>query len=349
MAKGADSARRIIVFALDGAFSLDVLGSLEIFQVAARLQLMRRHKLRADPTDAHRFEGYTLPYDVELVGPRKGRIDTASGPLLFATRALSRVTDPVDTLIVAGGSVRQMMAVMAKQPALADELRRLAANARRVASVCTGSFLLASAGLLDGRRATTHWAACALLQKRYPRLKVESDPIYTQDGKFYTSAGATTGMDLSLALVREDHGRELAHEVARWLVLYMQRPAGQAQLSVQLRAQEAERQPLRDLQVYIAEHPHADLSVESLAARVGMSVRNFARAFRREVWMTPAAYVEAVRVEAARRKLELGSASVEEIAALVGFGSVETLRRAFARQVGMSPSAYRNRLFAAAQ
>jgi transcriptional regulator GlxA family with amidase domain len=222
------------------------------------------------------------------------------------------------------------------------ELQRVAASARRLASVCTGSFLLAQAGLLDGKRATTHWAALDFLERLYPQVHVERDPIFTRDGNVYTSAGASTGMDLALALVRDDHGAKLAHEIARWLVLYMQRPAGDAQHSLPLRAQKSESTPIRDLKAWILEHPRADLSVPALAARAGMSVRNFARAFRREVAMTPANYVEAVRVEAARRKLEIGSGSLDEIAVEVGFGAVETLRRAFVRQTGKSPSACRS-------
>jgi transcriptional regulator GlxA family with amidase domain len=341
----ASRARRVVVLMLPGAFSLDVLGAFEIFELAARLLAMRELGASIDPSDAAMFEQEALAYDVELAGVQAGPVETASGARLVATRSLASVRAPIDTFIVAGGTVRLMMQA-ASDPVLVGELRRVAKLAKRVASVCTGAFLLAAAGLLDEKRATTHWAACDALQQGFPRVHVERYPVYAQDGHIYTSAGASTGVDLSLALVREDHGRALALEVARWLVLYVQRPAGQSQLSIPLRTQEAESDPLRDVQTFVREHPDADLSVVALAARAGMSVRNFARAFRREVAMTPAAYVQAVRVEVARRKLELGRASVEEVARDVGFGSVATLRRAFARQVGQPPAAYREHLTA---
>jgi transcriptional regulator GlxA family with amidase domain len=268
-------------------------------------------------------------------------VPTASGTPLYAERALADLQRPLDTLVVAGGSVQRMMQAMHADPRHMPEFRRVAELARRVVSVCTGSFLLAQTGLLDGKRATTHWAALEFLERLYPRVQVERDPIYTRDGHVYTSAGASTGIDLALSLVREDHGAELAQEIARWLVLYVQRPAGQAQISLPLRTQDADRLPFDDLKAWILENPGADLSVPALAARAGMSVRNFARAFRREVSMTPAAYVESARIEAARRKIEIGSDSLDEIAGQVGFGGAGTLRRAFRRQTGMPPSSWR--------
>ena len=334
------AGKRVLIFALPGAFSLDVLGALEIFHGAA-LMVGARHV--QDPA----FGSPSLAreakqaYCVELVSVRAGQFETLSGTLLHATAALSDVRGPVDTLIVAGGDIHRMLRVWSEQPALKTQLRRIARRARRVASVCTGAFVLAAAGLLEGKRATTHWAACDLLQSLHPNVRVEREPIYTQDGNTYTSAGASTGVDLSLALVREDHGAELAHELARWLVLYVERPAAQPQLSASLRAQAADCKPLRELQPWIAEHLASDLSVPALAAHVGMSPRNFARAFKRELNVTPAAYVEASRVEAARRKLQLGASSMAEIASDVGFGSIDSMRRAFARQTGDLPSAHR--------
>jgi transcriptional regulator GlxA family with amidase domain len=220
-------------------------------------------------------------------------------------------------------------------------IRRTALRARRVTSVCSGAFLLGEAGLLDGRRATTHWAVCDALQRRYPRARVERDPIFVRDGKVSTSAGVTAGMDLALELVEEDGGRDLALSVARWLVMFLRRPGGQSQFSVQLSAQVAERRGLRDLQGFIADHLDDDLSVPALAQRARMSSRNFARAFRREIGVTPAAYVEAQRVEGARRLLETADRSVTEIAAACGFGRVETMHRAFRRAVRVSPAQYR--------
>ena len=222
-------------------------------------------------------------------------------------------------------------------------MARPTTRSRRVASVCTGAFLLARAGLLDGRRATTHWASCADLAARYPAVKVEADPIFVRDGDVATSAGVTAGMDLALALVEEDLGRDVALEAARHLVVFLQRPGGQAQFSAQLAAQTADRAPLRQLQAWIPDHLDEDLSVPALARRACMSDRNFARAFRRETGRTPGAYVEAARVERARIALETGDLPVEAIARQVGFGTVETLRRAFRRQVGVSPIEYRTR------
>lgn len=222
-------------------------------------------------------------------------------------------------------------------------LRRTAPGCRRVASVCSGAFLLAKAGLLDGRRVTTHWASCDALQRRYPAITVDPDPIFVRDGNVWTSAGVTAGIDLALALVEDDLGPETALEVARWLVLFVQRPGGQAQFSAQLGGQLAERDALRDLQRWIADNLAGDLTVPALAERVGMSPRNFARVFQREVGATPAAYVEGVRLERARLALESTPATVEEIARHCGFGTVETLRRTFARRLGVSPSEYRAR------
>lgn len=332
--------KRVLIFALPGAFSLDVLGALEIFHGAALMVGARNVQDPAFGSPSLAREAQHA-YQVELVGARAGQFETLSGALLHATAALSDVHGPVDTLIVAGGDVARMLRVWSEQPELKTQLRRIARRARRVASVCTGSFVLAAAGLLDGKRATTHWAACDLLQSLHPNVRVEREPIYTQDGNIYTSAGASTGVDLSLALVREDHGGELAHELARWLVLYVERPAAQPQWSASLRAQAADRKPLRELLPWIAEHLAGDLSVPALAARVAMSPRNFARAFKRELNATPAAYVEAVRVEAARRKLQLGASTLVEIAADVGFGSVDSMRRAFVSQTGEPPSAQR--------
>ena len=337
------SSRRVLVLALPGAFSLDVVGTFEIFQAATRMVALRElGEPRFDVSDPARLVGAAPAYAVELIGAEQGQIETLSGIALFATRGLASVRGPVDTLVIAGGDIQRMLAALNERPKLRETLCRIAKRARRVVSVCTGSFVLAALGLLEGKRATTHWAACDLLQKLYPNVRVEHEPIYTQDAGVYTSAGATTGMDLSLALIREDHGGDLAKEIARWLVLYVERNAGQPQLSASLRAQAPDRDVLRELLPWIAENVKADLSVSVLAQRVGMSVRNFARAFKRELSMTPAAYVESVRVEAARRKLEMGTASMAEVASEVGFGSIDTLRRAFVRQTGRTPRAKRS-------
>jgi transcriptional regulator GlxA family with amidase domain len=220
---------------------------------------------------------------------------------------------------------------------------QLRAVSRRVASVCTGAFVLAAMGLLDGKRATTHWAACKELGRRYPRLAVDADPIFVRDGRIYTSAGVTAGIDLALALVEADLGRDIALTIARWLVLYLRRPGNQRQFSVQLQGQVAERDALRRIQAYARDHLDADLSVERLAERSGMSPRHFARCFKTEVGMTPARYVSQLRTEAARRLLEEGKRPIEQIARDCGFNTPETLRRTFARELKTPPREYRRR------
>jgi transcriptional regulator GlxA family with amidase domain len=264
----------------------------------------------------------------------------SSGLEVVARTSLARVRGPIDTLIVAGGIGSRRLVQDARFIAA---IRRLAARSRRVASVCTGALLLAEAGLLDGRRATTHWGFCEALAERYPRVQVDPDPIFVRDGDVYTSAGVTAGMDLALALVEDDLGREIALTVARWLVLFVKRPGGQSQFSAQLEGQLAERRPLRELQSFVAENPGADLSVEALAARAGMSPRHFARVFTAEVGVTPARFVERTRVEAARRRLEETDDGVEAIATAIGFGTAETMRRAFLRGIQVAPGAYRSR------
>jgi transcriptional regulator GlxA family with amidase domain len=307
--------------------ALDVTGPLEVFALANRLS-----------------RGPAPRYELSVLAPEAGAVSTSSGLSLLAGRGIREATGPVDTLLVAGG---QGTRAAMRDARLVSWIRRTAPRARRVASVCSGAFLLGEAGLLDGRRATTHWAVCEALQRRYPTARVEADPIFVRDGKVSTSAGVTAGMDLALELVEEDGGRDLALAVARWLVMFLRRPGGQSQFSVQLRAQVAERRGLRDLQVWIAEHLGEDLSVSALAHRARMSPRNFARAFRREIGATPAAYVEAQRVEAARRLLETADLSVAEVATACGFGRVETMHRAFRRGVRVSPGQYRRHFRAA--
>jgi transcriptional regulator GlxA family with amidase domain len=312
--------RRIVLLTFPGLQMLDVTGPSEVFSMADR---------RAGGA-----------YSLELVAPSAAPVIASSGLRLLPDRATTACRGPIDTLIVAGGA--------GVADALANErliawVGAAAARSRRVASVCNGAFLLAAAGLLDGRRATTHWAACAELQRRHPDVRVETDPIFVRDGHVATSAGVTAGIDLALSFVEEDLGAPAALEVARWLVLFLRRPGGQSQFSASMAGQAAGREPLRELQGWIADHLDADLSVGSLAERVFMSPRNFARAFRAEVGLTPAAYVEAVRVERARVALETGDAPVEEVARRCGFGTVETMRRAFRRRVNASPSEYRSR------
>jgi transcriptional regulator GlxA family with amidase domain len=222
-------------------------------------------------------------------------------------------------------------------------IARKAPQVRRLCSVCTGALILAEAGLLDGRRANTHWASCAHLQERHPKVRVESDPIYVQDGSIYTSAGVTAGIDLALALVESDLGAQHARTVARWLVVFLQRPGGQAQFSTHVSAVPAQADEFKDLQAFIAEHPERDLSVNMLAAHVGMSPRNFARRFQAELGISPAKYVRCVRVETARARLEKGNESIESVAERCGFGTEETMRRSFQELVRVAPRNYRQR------
>lgn len=311
--------RRVVIVAFPGVQTLDVTGPAEVLRAATKI--------------------HPPGYEVTLVAPEEGPLRTST-VTLAPDLPISACRFPIDTLIVAGGTGTRRAE---EDEHLIEWLRAAAGRARRVTSVCTGAFLLARAGLLDGRRATTHWASCADLAARYPKVTVEPDPIFVRDGDVATSAGVTAGMDLALALVDEDLGREVALEAARWLVLFLKRPGGQAQFSAQLAAQTAERAPLRDLQAWIPDHLDQDLSVPALARRSAMSERNFARAFRRETGMTPAAYVEGARVESARIALESGDLPLESIARQAGFGTVETLRRAFRRRVGVSPVDYRTR------
>ena len=323
--------RRVAVLGFPDAQILDIVGPLAIFGDVARWT--REHGAASG-----------VQYEIELLAPRAGRFRTTCGLELVATRAATAVRGGIDTLLVAGG---QGVRAAAANPSLLAWLRRIAPKVRRLGSVCTGTFVLAAAGLLDGRRVSTHWGAAARLQETFPRLRVDPDPIFVKDGNVYTSAGVTAGMDLALALVEEDCGREVALAVARQLVLFLRRPGGQSQFSAQLATQAADREPLRELQSWIVENVGEDLSVPALASQVAMSPRNFARVFTREVGATPARYVERVRVEAARRRLEESDDNVDQIADRCGFGSAEGMRKAFLRTLRVAPSTYRSRFRAA--
>ena len=315
------------MLAYPGVQILDVTGPLEVFSRASRW--LQDHRGRAD--DA---------YVVEILGLERGPFRVSSGLQLVADRAYHEVEEGVDTLLVAGGKGTHQHD---HDAAILTWLKRQAGRVRRLGSVCTGAFFLAEAGLLDGRTATTHWSECDDLARRFPRVKVEPDTIYVQHGRVYTSAGVTAGIDLALAMVEEDHGRDLALATARELVMFLRRPGGQAQFSAQLAVQFAEHEPLRELQAHILEHPGTDLEVATLARRAAMSPRNFARVFAREIGMTPARFVTSVRVETARRRLEESSDDLDAICEGCGFGSLESMRRAFMRLVGTPPGQYRER------
>jgi transcriptional regulator GlxA family with amidase domain len=312
----------VVIVAFDGVEMLDVTGPSEVLS-AATLLLER--------------DGGPPGYELEVVAPSSGAVRTVSGIRLVADRALHEVAGPIDTLLVAGGLGFDQAR---SDPAVVEGVRDLAGRAGRVVSVCTGALLLAEAGVLDGRRATTHWAWCDELAT-YRGVLVEPEPIFVRDDHVWTSAGVTAGMDLALALVADDHGDALAHEVARWLVLFTRRPGGQSQFSVQLQVRAPTTPSLRELQGWIADHLAEDLSVSALAGRVGMAPRTFARTFAAEVGATPAAYVEAVRIEAAKQLLQMGTEKVAAVARRCGFGTVETMHRAFRRRTGTTPAMYR--------
>jgi transcriptional regulator GlxA family with amidase domain len=313
--------RRVVLVAYPDILALDLTGPLEVFSMANRFRRQGAGE-----------------YATEVVSADGGPIRATSGIEIAAHRSISDCRGPIDTLLIAGGEgVEQAV----RDDRLVAWLRAAARRSRRVSSVCTGSFLLAQAGLLDGRRATSHWSACPQLARLFPAITVDPDPIFIRDGNVWTSAGVTAGMDLALALVEDDLGAETAREIARWLVLFVQRSGGQAQFSAQLAAQRPERETLAELESWIADHLQDDLSVPVLAARACMSVRNFSRRFAQELGVTPASYVEAVRVEAARRLLESTGRSLADIAAVCGFGTVETMHRSFKRTVRVTPNAYR--------
>lgn len=302
---------------------MDVVGPWDVFATANKL-----------------VQDQTLAYDMELVTTRRsGTFVGDSGLTLAAMRHYGAVKGEIDTLMIPGGSGP----MSARDAAVLHWVRATAKRSSRMVSVCTGAFLLAQAGLLDGRRATTHWMYAAELARRHPQVTVDPDRIYIRDGNVYTSAGVTAGMDLALALVEEDFGSAVALEVARRLVLFLRRPGGQAQFSTLLSSQASQNRPLRELQIWIAQNLHQDLSVERLAYRVAMSPRNFARAFARNTGTTPARFVERLRLEAARRELETTDCGLESVAARTGFASAEVMRRSFQRRLGTSPNLYRQR------
>ncbi|MFF5757280.1 GlxA family transcriptional regulator [Streptomyces longwoodensis] len=309
--------RTVLLVLFDGVQSLDVTGPLEVFAGAER-QTPGTYRIRTASLDG-------------------APVRTSSGLTLVPDGSLTGARDP-HTLLVPGGE-----GTRAPDPELTAWLRAHGPRARRLVSVCTGAILLAGAGLLDGRRVTTHWSYCAKLARDHPSVTVEPDPVYVRDGHVSTSAGVTAGIDLALALVEEDLDRDTALTVARHLVVFLRRPGNQAQFSAQLAAQTARRDPLREVQRWITEHPADDLSVEALAARARLSPRHFARAFRDETGTTPGRYVDRVRLEHARRLLEDTADGVEEISRASGYGTPEAMRRAFVKALGTPPAEYRRR------
>jgi transcriptional regulator GlxA family with amidase domain len=313
------TGRTLLVVLFDDVQSLDVTGPVEVFEGARRAcgdrSAYRIRTASLDGSPVRTSSGLTLVPDGDLAGEPAPR-----------------------TLLVPGGEGTRR-----PDPRLIDWLRDRAPHAGRLVSVCTGALLLAEAGLLDGRRATTHWAVCDHLAGAYPEVEVEPDPIFVRDGRISTSAGVTAGIDLALALVEEDLGRDVALTVARHLVVFLRRPGNQSQFSAQLAAQTARREPLRSVQHWVTQHPEADLCVESLADRAGLSPRHFARAFQAETGTTPGRYVERVRLEHARRLLEDTVDGVTKISRACGYGTPEAMRRAFVKALGVAPAEYRRR------
>ncbi|QQD52566.1 DJ-1/PfpI family protein [Pseudomonas fluorescens BBc6R8] len=313
---------RIALLAFPRVQMLDVVGPADVFAEAAR-QL-----------------GNSRAYRISVIGTVAGQIKGTNGLRLATDDSIETFKGAIDTLLIAGSpSVNDV----AHDAHLRDWVRYQATRVRRIGSVCSGAFVLGAAGLLVGRRVTTHWNSSALLARQYPDAVVEPDSIFIRDGNLYTSAGVTAGMDLALALVEEDHGRDLALSVAREMVMYFKRPGGQSQFSAQLAAQTAERTNIRQIQTYIVDNLAADLSVALLAQRADMSERNFARVFKAEGGFTPAEFVELARIDQARRLIEGSNVSLKRLADQVGYANVDGFRRAFVRRLGVPPSDYRKR------
>jgi len=310
---------RVVTVIVPPVDELDLVGPLQVFNSVNRL---------AERTI----------YTVDVVtNAEQLTVAGEGGVLTFVARQhVSQVEGPIDSILLVCGLGSRSL----RDPALSDWLRMMSPQVRRIGAVCVGAFLLAEAGLLDGRRATAHWRFGRELSASYPQVRVEHDPLWVRDGHIYTSAGISAGIDLALAWVEEDCGATLAQEAARELVLFLRRPGGQPQVSVSLASQASDMATIRDLQVWIADHLTATLSVEDLADHLSMTVRTFERVFTREVGTTPSQYVLRVRVEAARRLLERTNSGLKQVAAATGFGSEDVMRRAFVRVLGMTPSRY---------
>ncbi|MGZ4529327.1 MAG: GlxA family transcriptional regulator [Mycobacterium sp.] len=309
--------RVVVIVVFDDVTLLDVAGAGEVF------------------VEANRFGA---DYQLKIASVDGRDVTTSIGTRLGVTDRLSSI-DFADTVLVAGSDHLPRRAI---DPALVEAIRSVSARTRRMASICTGSFILAQAGLLNGRRATTHWHEARLLARAFRDVTVEPDAIFVRDGDVFTSAGVSSGIDLALALVETDYGTELVRNVARWLVVYLKRAGGQSQFSVLVEADPPPQSPLRAVIDAVAANPAANHSVTSLAARASLSTRQLTRLFQSELGMSPARYVELVRIDFARGALESGR-SVTETAGMAGFGSIETLRRVFVNHLGISPKTYRDR------
>ena len=317
--------RSVVILGYPGVQALDMVGPFDVFTGATHESGRpepRRRRLRRD----HRIRRTVQ------------QIATGTGLTLVA-QPLPDPHEPIDTVVLPGG---WGLDAARENPDVVDWVKAVSGTARRVVSVCTGAFLAAQAGLLDGCRATTHWAFADELAREFPSITVDPDPIFVQSSpSVWTAAGVTAGIDLALSLVEEDHGTEVAQTVARYLVLYLRRPGGQSQFAAPMWMPRAKRAPIRDVQESIEAEPGATHSISELARRAAMSPRHFTRVFTDEVGEAPGAYVERIRTEAARRQLEETDDTVTVIAARCGFGTAETMRRNFVRRMGVSPDQYR--------
>jgi transcriptional regulator GlxA family with amidase domain len=321
MARSA--ARRVVFVLFEDCLLLDFAGPLQAFELACETSAPGR-----------------APYVWQICSLKGGPVKTSSGLEVMTSALADCDRRNIDTLVVGGGPGVHRAAA---EPALVDWFRLAAPKARRVCSVCTGTFVLAAAGLLRGRRAVTHWGSCDLLRAKYPDVSVQVDPVFVHDRGIWTSAGVTAGIDLALTLLEDDLGHREAMRIARRLVVFLKRPGGQAQFSVPLSMQASEDRAFEKISSWMQDNLGGDLRVESLAERAGMSPRTFARVFRQKTGRTPAKAVEELRVEAARRALEESAAPIKEIAARAGFQSEEHLRRAFRRRLNVLPHDYRVR------
>lgn len=319
-------SRTIAILAYPGVEALDITGPMEVFSFA-NLGLMR--------------QGFCSEkvYRIKLLAAEPGPVTTLSGMQLVAEDAYRDCHEAVDTLLIPGGEVD---GELANRPLL-DWIMAMSPKVNRLASVCTGAFLLAESGLLDGCQATTHWNYCQQLAKSYPEVTVKPDRIFIQDGKIFTSGGITSGIDLALSILEDDWGRDLALYVARFLVVFLKRPGGQSQFSAYLHNEASHRKDLRELQSWIMANLDQDLRVELLAERMAMSTRHFARLFQEETGITPAKFVEMTRIDHARHWLQTSEQSIEWIAEKSGFNDPERMRRSFLRQLGVNPQQYRQR------
>jgi transcriptional regulator GlxA family with amidase domain len=321
-------SRTVVFLAAPSTQILDVAGPFQIFVRAAELFVQE-------------YPARKAPYNVLLASTTRRRsVATNCGLVLTGTKTFRTLRGPIDTLLVAGGSGVE---TAAHDEELLLWLQKTALRVRRIGSICTGAFLLASAGLLDGKRATTHWKWAAELANKFKHTTVDPDPIYIRDGNTYTTAGVTAGMDLALALVEEDLGAPTALKVAREMVLYFRRAGGQSQFSTALSLQASDRKQIAEIRSWTHDNLRQNLPVEKLAAKAGMSPRNFARVFLKDTGTTPARFVECLRVEAARRRLEESHDKLEKVATDCGFGSIQRLRRSFLRLLHVPPNDYRHR------